>query len=1212
MHFNRFLTRSVPLAAAFLVTALVVTPPARAQETPQQRLVRMRREASERRRQELLKRLPLVPFNKNWGIPAHPAGKPHPSTQIVSPEEADALLYAIKQRDQMAPAPFGGNGGSGGGGRATGAGFSNIAAINPINTANRWIATGPNQMDVPYTSAMGVNPIAGRVNGIAWDPTRPNVLYMATARGGLWRATIDYSLIGPQNFKPGTAPVTDFGVQPLSDYTFPILRTSSVAIHPRTSRIVYVGTGDFDGSSGTGTDGGAAGIGVGIMKTVNDGRTWTKIADRDAAGGLIFEGTSVSSIVIIPENPNQVLACSGRGTTPGNLWRSLDQGNTWLKAGLIGGGNLPNGDWSKIDYSSRRVDQTRSRSYYASRINDGVYRSDDAGATWQRLNNLPLVFNGAGAPSLNLRVAASKLATAPDVVYVMDASGNLGDGRIFKSTDRGVTWVGITGDYPYISSLGNEASTGFPNNWYASLSNANLVTGIIPVNLLDANGDQIGTNSVAREGLFGLSRALSGAGGIGVKVGNSIYGAGSDLGVGVVRNFTGPYTWTQVSIDAFFLDWGTHIDQHAVAQSPDNISNGLARFGVANAGGVYLLEYLFSAVDPNQFYDLPTDWLWNYDIDVNSALTVQPLLSADFFLRDDGEMRGIAGGDNIGAPKFNQTLAPDQKIVKWNTVPYAPSPIPNYWRYTPRAAPCSPFQVFPDWTDMTNGPGFPPAMDETAVLAGNYGVAGMFAESDGSGDTQYVYVDNGGTGNWPYRRIIRTTDNWDTGLDITPDRYMALDVGDPEGPGEFSILLDKNNAGPNYFFNKVQPKDTTTPTNWQGSTKPAYGQKVAMGESFGGGLYFGTNRLWRYDPPGVLHGLGNLLGPTGAMSICGTEPNRDRGVWRPVGTQTFGGYVTAIAPSPTDLRILYVGTSTGEIWFTFGAYNRDATIPLQNYVAGWQRVGATNLPALPITSISINPAVFGSGDITVSLGGAAGGAGRVWRNANTRTNSFFTPQFGQGSASLPIVPVNALVRDLDDPFNTFFVATDLGVFVTVDGGSTWTNATAPLGLPNAKCVSLKIVQNQTVVAADDQKMLVVATSGRGVWRYNLKDLVEQVEKPNLVTTSTINRVGNQLIVSVTIKNLGGPAFNVRVTTGQIVAAGQTFNSTSIPVGGAINIGTLGKNQPYTFTLLFPGGPPLYPFTSATLNIAGKYTEPPIPPGIDRDFSNAPGYRTRLP
>jgi hypothetical protein len=1178
MHSNRFLTRSVPLAVAFFVTALIATPPpAQAQETNQQRLVRLRKEAAERRRQELLKRLPLVPFNANWGFPASPAGRPKPVTDTLSPEEAAALLRAIKQRDQMAPAPFTRGGGNNG---LSGASFGSMA-VNPINTENRWISTGPNQMDPPYTSAMGPGTVSGRINGMAWDATRPNILYLATANGGLWRATIDYNISGPQPFKSGNAPVSITGIQPLSDYSFPILRTSSVAVHPKTSRIVYVGTGDFDGGSGAGTGGGIQGLGVGIMKSVNDGKTWTKIADRNA-NGLIFEGTSVSTIIIDPENNRHIIASSGRGTTPGNIWNSFDEGNTWTKAGLVGGGTLPGGDWSKIDYSARRPD--RSRTFYATRINDGLYRSDNYGATWQKVGSLPLVFNGAGVPNVNLKVSASKLPNAADFVYVMDASGALGDGRIFKSTDRGATWVGINGDYPYVSTLGDMPTVGYENNWYASFSNTNLISGLVPVNLLDSNGDPIGTAPVAREALFGASRALSASLGIGVRVGSSLFGGGKDVGSGL--------DWTEVSIDPLSLDWGTHIDQHLVAQSPDNISNGLARFGVANDGGAYVLEYLPSSVDPAQFYDLDTDWLWNYNVDLNSSLTVQPLLNADFFLRDDNQMRGIAGGNNIGAPKFAASLTDTDSIVKWDTVPYAPSPITNDFRYSLTVADCLPTKVVPDFTDATNGPFFPPTPAETPVLAGNYGVAGLIATSDPTGDTQYVYVDNGGDGKWPFRRIIRTSDNWQTGLDITPDRYMV-----PAGAPETVILLDKNAAGPNYYFNRVQPKDTTTPTAWQGSTKPSYGEKVALAESAGGGLYFGTNRLWRFDPNIALEG------PVAMM--CGSQPNRARGVWRPVGGQTFGGYITSIGVSPRNAAIIYVGTSTGEIWYNLQGYNTDGATPLPNYNGGWNRVASNGLPTRPITGITVNPAVAFSGDITVSLGGAAG-VGRVWRNANTFTGSLFTAQSGQGPASLPDVPVNALVRDTDDPFNTFFVASDLGVFVTIDGGSTWTNATAPLGLPNAKCVSLKIVQNA------DQKQLVVATSGRGVWRYDLKNLVEKIENPILVTTSTINRIDNQLIVNVSIKNLGGPAFNVRLTQGAIVAAGQTFNTPDIPANGNINIGTIGKNQTQVITLRFSGDPPLYPFTSATLNIAGKYTEPPFPPGTDRDFSNAPGYRTRLP
>ena len=1192
MHSNKFIRQGVPLAAALFLTALLS--PAKAQEavqnpqqpspgaeTPLQQFLKQKQARAEARRKQLLKRLPLIPFKKaidpatlqgrtgSNRLPGAPVIEP----ETMTPEETDALMQAIRQRDQMPGPSFARKGGGNAGVSGRGAGSE---AVNPINTPNRWISTGPNQMDPPYPNPMGILPMAGRVNAIAWDPQRTNILYAATANGGLWRLTIDYTLNGPQPTKPGNSPATVVGVQPLSDYSFPILRTSSVAVHPKTTRIIYVGTGDFDGGSGAGL----TGVGVGIMKTVNDGRTWAKIADRDA-NGPIFEGTSVSSIIIDPENNKHLIASSGRGTTPGNVWNSYDEGNTWAKAQLVGGGTLPPGDWSKIDYSSKRPDRTRS--YYATNINDGVYRSDDAGATWQKLA-VPLAFNAQGVGNLNLKVAASKLATAPDYVYVMDDSGAVSDGRIFKSTDRGATWVGITGNYPYV--------TGGDNNWFASFSNTVLTSAVVPVNVFDTEGNPI--NTVAREALFGGSRALSASLGIGVKVGSAIYGGGLDIGAGL--------TWNQVSLDPLDFFWTTHNDQHGFAQSPDNIQL-FARFGVANDGGVYILEYLAGGVDINQFYDIDSDFGFNFNVDVNSSMVVQPLLSADFFLRDDGEMRGIAGGNNIGAPKFAATLTAADTIVKWDTVPLAPASISNALVYDAFGRmECTP--------DKINTDGIPDG-DDTPVLAGNYGAAGLFAPSDPTGDTQYVFVDNGGNGNWPYRRLLYTTDNWATGLDISPDRYLV-----PDSNNELIYWLDKNGNGPLYLFNTIEPKDSATPTAWQGDAKPAYGAKVAMAESLGGGLYFGTSHLWRYDPPGILHDPlpGPVKMPCGSLPNAQTDGTGERGVWRQVGTQAFGGYITAIAVSPINQAFVYVGTSTGEIWWTDRAYLTNTSMPLPGYIAPWNKLaggGTSNLPARPIYDITVNPSVAGSGDITVTLGGAAG-VSRVWRNANSVTQTFFTDQSGQASQALPDVAVNGIARDFDDPFNTFFVATDLGVFVTIDGGSTWTNATAPLGLPNAKCVSLKIVRNNTGDPATNQKALVVATAGRGVWRYDLKDLVQTIEKPILTTTSTINRVGNQLVINVSIKNSGGPAFNVRLTKGAIEAVGQVFNTSSFPVGGNINIGTLGKNQTQVITLRFSGNPPLYPFTSANIRIAGKYTEPPIPPGVEKDFNNDPGYHTRLP
>ena len=77
---------------------------------------------------------------------------------------------------------------------------------------------------------------------------------------------------------------------------------------------------------------------------------------------------------------------------------------------------------------------------------------------------------------------------------------------------------------------------------------------------------------------------------------------------------------------------------------------------------------------------------------------------------------------------------------------------------------------------------------------------------------------------------------------------------------------------------------------------------------------------------------------------------------------------------------------------------------------------------------------------------------------------------GVGYAALPDVPVNDLARDPDDSTNTLYAATDLGVYTTTDGGATWSNATAPLGLPNVECTSIKVVPGANVQPAPGQKI----------------------------------------------------------------------------------------------------------------------------------------------
>jgi hypothetical protein len=73
--------------------------------------------------------------------------------------------------------------------------------------------------------------------------------------------------------------------------------------------------------------------------------------------------------------------------------------------------------------------------------------------------------------------------------------------------------------------------------------------------------------------------------------------------------------------------------------------------------------------------------------------------------------------------------------------------------------------------------------------------------------------------------------------------------------------------------------------------------------------------------------------------------------------------------------------------------------------------------------------------------------------------------------------VNTVERDPFDPTSTWYVGTDIGVFMTTDGGSTWANATQPMGLPPVHVQHLQYVPGTGYLNA--------ATWGQGIWRVRL-------------------------------------------------------------------------------------------------------------------------------
>lgn len=106
------------------------------------------------------------------------------------------------------------------------------------------------------------------------------------------------------------------------------------------------------------------------------------------------------------------------------------------------------------------------------------------------------------------------------------------------------------------------------------------------------------------------------------------------------------------------------------------------------------------------------------------------------------------------------------------------------------------------------------------------------------------------------------------------------------------------------------------------------------------------------------------------------------------------------------------------------------------------------------------------------------GGDHVWRTDNA--GATWVPIDGQGAGRLPDIPVHDIAIDPDNR-QRLYVATDIGVFVTLNGGTSW--AREHSGMANAIVERLAVAAN-----APGGPTLHAFTYGRGVWRVPLADI----------------------------------------------------------------------------------------------------------------------------
>ncbi len=323
-------------------------------------------------------------------------------------------------------------------------------------------------------------------------PTEPNTFYIGTAGGGVWK-TVDagrtWQSVG-RNLPPAIG---------------------AIAVAPSAPQTLYVGTGQvaprYDVGAGRGvfksTDGGRTWHYVGLRATRYIGRIWIDPNNanvvvvaamghlygpnrergiyRTSDGGrtwqhvlYINEKTGVVDLAADPSNPNLLFAAAWQmrdwpwldyfephGGPGSGIYRSTDGGKSWTR---LAGGGWPSGPLGRIGLAVTHTAQgTRIYATVDSPTEGGIWRSDDGGAHWRRVNDEEDVFGNWYFSRLTVD------PVDPNVVFSAGQS-------IRRSTDGGRTWHIIKGapggdDYHFvwINPL-------HPNHWITASDQGAVVT----------------------------------------------------------------------------------------------------------------------------------------------------------------------------------------------------------------------------------------------------------------------------------------------------------------------------------------------------------------------------------------------------------------------------------------------------------------------------------------------------------------------------------------------------------------------------------------------------------------------------------------------------------------------------------------------------------------------------------------------------------------
>ncbi len=262
--------------------------------------------------------------------------------------------------------------------------------------------------------------MSGRVTSIDAVWTNPDIIFLGTASGGVWKT---------ENGGASWTPVFD---------KQPIMNIGSVAITQSNPSVVWAGTGE-------GNPRNSVSLGEGIYKSLDGGKTWKCMG--------LQKTRNIHRIIIDPDNPDIVYAgVMGNPFAPHperGLYKTTDGGENWKlilhtnDTSGVGDMVMDPSNHNKLLVNMYQHQRT-PWSLKGGGAGSGLYITYDAGKTFKKLGKEDGLADGVYG-----RIGIAISRSEPNRIYAMVEATKNG---LYRSDDGGVKWKLINSESSVVTS----------------------------------------------------------------------------------------------------------------------------------------------------------------------------------------------------------------------------------------------------------------------------------------------------------------------------------------------------------------------------------------------------------------------------------------------------------------------------------------------------------------------------------------------------------------------------------------------------------------------------------------------------------------------------------------------------------------------------------------------------------------------------------------